>query len=812
MLPTALLIPFLASLSMGADSAPPKISARLVAAHESLAPGARTDLAIDISIEKHWHLYHPIQLSAGGPTLISFEATPGTTFGPIHFPVPELGEFEGFEYLGFSDRLILLTSVELAKDVDLTRPLLIRARVEGIACANDKGCVPVELSPTLSLPVRNELGPAANTDIFKKGRDALPPRLEKAPYLEGSRIEISRSRLALGDSAELIATFKVRAGHHIQDRDPGTKDLIASRLYIESVDGIKIGEQRWPEAKVHQTKLFGTVREQVGEFRIVTPISISDQKFPSGPVDLRVLFSYQCCSDRGECYPPETAEAFVRFEAETPNPAAASPLGSLVPVVVHSNDPIANPTFAAPADADTRPDQPPGAGLSRGTPTGAANFVTIIDASGQAAGGAMSLWWVFLSAFLGGAILNIMPCVLPVLSLKIFSFMQQAQDEPARILKMGLVYAAGILASFAVLAVIMVTGKTAWGGLMQKPEYIIGLIAAVFAFGLSLLGVFELRLPGVVENVAGAATTREGYGGAFLNGIMATALATPCVGPFLGSAVGVLVQLPPLVAGAGIMMVGVGLAAPYVLLTAFPKWLRFVPKPGKWMITFKQIMGFVLLATIVWLLTILKEMVPAATLVSTIAFLGFVGVVCWIMGKATLSDSPLRSLSIHAGAVLLLAGGWWVSFQWLSEPAASQIVWYDWKPGLDQDLARDGYTVYVDFTAAWCLTCQTNKKLVLHSESIEKRFARDKVIALKADFTRKDAAILAQLREFGKNGVPLNIVIPAGKPETAIVLPEVLTPGVVADALMRAGPSTTPPPPARLKSVGAEKSLAISTP
>ncbi|TWT41019.1 Thiol:disulfide interchange protein DsbD precursor [Phycisphaerae bacterium RAS1] len=800
----AVLLPILTLLQPAPASAAPKITARLIAAHEVIAPGTRADLAIEISIEKHWHMYHPIQLSAGAPTLVSFEATPGATFGPIAFPVPELGVFEGFEYLGFADKLILLTSVELAANADASKPVQIRARVEGIACANEKGCVPVELSPTLSLPVKSELGPPVNADVFKKARDALPPPIAKAPYLEGSRIEISKRKLGLNDTAELVATIKVKSGHHVQDRDPGSKELIASRLYIESLDGVKVGEQRWPKAQIHQTKVFGTVREQAGEFKVTAPISISDEKFPAGPVDLRVLFSYQCCNDRGECYAPETAEAIVRFEAETPGAAGASPTGTVIPVVTHSDDPIANPTVASAGDDGATASG--GAGESGGA--AATRFNQIIDVSGQAAGGAMSLWWVFLSALLGGAILNIMPCVLPVLSLKIFSFMQQAQDEPGRILRMGLVYAAGILASFAVLAVFMVTGKTAWGSLMQKPEYIIGLIAAVFAFGLSLLGVFELRLPGVVENVAGAATTREGYGGAFLNGIMATALATPCVGPFLGSAVGVLVQLPPLVAGAGIMMVGVGLAAPYVLLTAFPKWLRYVPRPGKWMVTFKQIMGFVLLATIVWLLTILKEMVPAATLISTIAFLGFVGVACWAIGKVTLSDSAVRSVSIHAASAAVLAAGWWVSFRWLSEPASSQIVWYDWRPGLDQDLSRDGYTVYVDFTAAWCLTCQTNKKLVLHSEPIENRFARDKIIALKADFTKKDAAILAQLREFGKNGVPLNIVVPAGKPETAIVLPEVLTSGVVSDALRRAGASSADPPPPRLKQAAPAATVA----
>lgn len=271
----------------------------------------------------------------------------------------------------------------------------------------------------------------------------------------------------------------------------------------------------------------------------------------------------------------------------------------------------------------------------------------------------LGIFGVFLFAFLGGVVLNVMPCVLPVLSLKLFSLMQQAEDEPERIFRLGLVYGAGILVSFIPLAVLMVGGGIAWGGLMQNQIYVIAMAAITFAFALSMLGVWELRLPGVVENVAGAVTTREGYGGSFINGFMATALATPCVGPFLGPAVGFLVTLPPVTAGLGIMTVGLGLAFPMVLLTTIPTWQRFLPKPGKWMVTFKQVMGFTLIATVLWLLRTLRYLGTPNEMLAILTLLFGVAIACWTLGKITLSDGGGRRMAIWTVAIVMLVGSWY---------------------------------------------------------------------------------------------------------------------------------------------------------
>ncbi len=793
--PFALLFVLLAATAApgaggAGGSAAPTITARLLSEHESAQPSGKSALAVEVRIEKDWHMYHPVHLDAGGPTRVTFTAPEGVTFGPLRYPTPDSGELDGFKYFGYADRFVVLTEARFDAALKPGATLSIGARVEGYACS--KGCVPVDLSTVLTLPVKPGDPKPANTALFKEARAAITPPIADAKYLEGSAIEISRPTIKPGETIEIIATIKVRPGHHIQDRDPGNKDLIGAGVYIEPIDGLEYLPQVWPAAKKKVVPDIGTVNEQSGEFKVRAPLKIADAKMRKGTMQLRVLVHYQCCTDAGQCYPPEVAEGFATVEIESNGAAAAAaePLGTYLP------GRIVGDGKAAAATAGGR------------------------DAIASSTGGEpltpFKLALVFLGAFAGGAFLNIMPCVLPVLSLKIFSFMQQADEEPHRVRVMGALYAVGILSSFAVVAALMISLGLAWGGLMQEPNYIIGLSAVVFAFALSLLGVFELKLPGIVENAAGAVTTREGYGGALLNGALATALATPCVGPFLGASVGVLLSLPWWVAGLGIMTVGLGMAAPYVLLTSFPQWLKHVPKPGKWMVTFKQFMGFTLVATTIWLLFILQYLVPTELLVGTLAFLAVVAMACWLVGLLRYGDTVGRTVITYSFASALLLGGGLFSFGWLgvssgvvnaaqgevdeaaledaiakikASSAENGVVWNAWLPGLSDRLAERGYTVYVDFTAIWCLTCQRNKKAVLHTSDIESIYKEQGVVAIMADFTKRSPLIQKELRRYNRAAVPLNIVIPAGRPAETIILPEWLSIAEVKAALEQAGPS-----------------------
>lgn len=751
----SILLPVVALLQ---PAGTPKLAVKLYAAHDAIQPGGQTELAVEIEVEEGWHVYDPIILDTGAPTTVSFEVPPGVTFGELRFPTPYLAEEFDLEYLAHEGRIVVLTTLELAADTDL-ESLTIKAKVDALACK--ELCIPIKAEATLTLDVTEQTPAAANEKLFEDARDELPPPLAKADYIKGSRVLISHTQVPVGGAAELVAVVRVERDHHIQDRDPGVEGFIASRLFVEERDGINFDPDRetWPAPRVHDVQGLGRVREQSGEVVIRVPFVIDDAEFKPGPIRLNVLFQYQACRDEGACYPPIVAGGAVEFEV--------IPAGE--PGVANT-DPILEKLGPLPAKGSGE-DGRAGTAGPRSTPP-----IAI----------------VLLFAFLGGVILNIMPCVLPVISLKIFGFVQQAGDDPQRVFRMGLVYAAGIMASFAVIAVLMVTLGLAWGGLMQQPGFLIGLSAVVFAFALSLLGVFEIQLPGAAMDVAEAATRKEGYAGAFFNGVMATLLATPCVGPFLGSAVGVLAQLPPLVAGSGIMVVGLGLALPYVLLTTFPGWLRFLPKPGPWMVVFKQVVGFILVAVVIWLLSILIEMVDHGRVLGTLGLLCAVGIACWLLGKVTLSDSFRRTATIWVAALGLIVGGGWTSFRVFG--LSEKIPWQEWEPGIAERLAEEGYTVYVDYTAKWCLICQANKTFVLNTDRVAGMFDRLKIYPVKADFSEANPDMQQELRGHDRDGVPLNIVLPAGKPDQVIVLPEILTTRIVLDALAKAGPSRNTPP------------------
>ena len=744
-----LLLPLIVLLQPGAAQSLPQLELSLKAAHETIQPGGESELALELRIPEGWYIYHPLILDAGSPTTITFDLPDGVSIGELRFPAPSIGEEQKQAYLALEEEAILVTKVRLAEGVGL-EPLELTATVH--AQARAERTIELEAQASLTLAVSEQEPVPANQELFEDAHYYLPQTLGQADYVQGSRLLVSHTQVPVGGKALIAAIIRVKPRHHIQDRDPGVENLIPSRLFIESRAGLEFGQQIWPKPHISQSASLGKVREQLGEFIIQVPFEITAADFQPGPVRLRVLFHYQCCSDAGTCFPPNMAAGFVEFEVVP----AGTP-------AVKNNDPAIEKLATQTHDAATSAEIP-----------------------------SPNLLLVFLGAFVGGVILNIMPCVLPVITLKIFGFVQQAGDDRGRIFRMGLTYTAGIMASFAVLAVAMVTAGLAWGGLMQQPGFLIGLSAVVFAFALSLLGVFELQLPGMALNVAGEASSKEGYGGAFLNGILTTLLATPCVGPFLGSAIGVLTQMPPLLAGAGIMVVGLGLATPYVLLTAFPGWLRFLPKPGPWMVSFKQIVGFVLLAVVVWLVSILITMVEDGAIVGLLGMLCMVGVGCWLLGKINLRAGPGRAARLWIAALVLMVGGGWTSF-WIFGEGDNKIPWQKWEPGIAPRLAAEGYTVYVDYTADWCLTCQWNKAMVLETTRIADELEQLGVYPIKAEFTQGSKPMQQELQKHGRNGVPLNIVIPAGKPDDAIILPEVLTKQIVLDALKKAGRSAQRP-------------------
>jgi thiol:disulfide interchange protein DsbD len=413
-------------------------------------------------------------------------------------------------------------------------------------------------------------------------------------------------------------------------------------------------------------------------------------------------------------------------------------------------------------------------------------------------------------AFLGGLLLNIMPCVLPVIALKVFGLVKMAGDRPARIRGLGFSFAAGILASFLALAMVVIILQLAgqqvgWGFQFQEPRFVIAMAALVFAFGLSLFGVFEINLPGsAVMGISSAVAHQKGsgYSASFGEGVFATVLATPCTAPFLGSALGFAFAQPWWVILLIFTCVAAGMAIPYVVLTARPAWIRFLPKPGAWMVSAQQFMGFLMMATLLWLLYILGKQMGMEAVIWTGAFLLTVGFACWLIGKfATLAASRRAYWLTWIAAVLLVGGGYLlflvsaldintaIEVESSGIPAAAAGEGIEWKQfslaGLEEDLKGDR-PVFLDFTAEWCLTCKVNEKTVLDAKEVIERFHAQNVLAVRADWTNRNPHITRLLSKFGRSGVPLYVIFPPGRSGTPIVLPEVITRGIVLEGLDKA--------------------------
>ena len=405
-----------------------------------------------------------------------------------------------------------------------------------------------------------------------------------------------------------------------------------------------------------------------------------------------------------------------------------------------------------------------------------------------------SLGYFLLLGFLGGLILNVMPCVLPVISLKLFSFVKQANESPARVLRLGLAYAAGVFAWFLGFAVLVIAAKAAGGRQigysfqLQNPWFLLGLIAVTFVFSLNLLGVFEVILPGAVANAAGQASGGEGYAGAFLQGVLATVLGTACTAPVFAPALAFALSQNGPVIVTMFAAIAAGMSAPFVLLAAFPRWLRFLPRPGEWMERVKQGMGFLMLATVLWLLWNFGENRKSTdAVVWAVALLLALGIACWVQGtfSTLVSSARTRWAARAVSALLVLGGGWFCVGQIVQ---AQPILAADSVPfavQLDQ-AQKTGRLVFVDFTASWCVNCKVNERLVLTSEPVQKALQEHNAVFLKADYTAYSDDIAKLLRQFNAPSVPLYVIYPAGKPDAPVVLPVALTQQIVFDGLSEA--------------------------
>lgn len=349
----------------------------------------------------------------------------------------------------------------------------------------------------------------------------------------------------------------------------------------------------------------------------------------------------------------------------------------------------------------------------------------------------VSLWLACLFAFIGGLILNLMPCVLPVLSIKVLSLVEH-RGERKKALLSGAVFTLGVLVSFWLLAGLLIVLKSlgqqiGWGFQFQSPVFLIVLCLILFVFALNLWGLFEINV--FFPKAAAYINQRYGYSKAFFSGVLAVVLATPCTAPFMGTAIGFALTQSAFVNLLIFTFLGLGLAFPFIILSAFPQALKFIPKPGPWLKTFKRILALLLIATILWLV--------------------------WVLSYVLDTRIPAKQVQTDETA----------------------IHWFDYSPELMEKLAWEGKTVFLDFTAKWCINCQINERVALGNREVADKFRELGVVAVKADWTRFDGRVTRALAELGKNSIPVYVIYSGENHRNMKILPEIITPATVLEAL-----------------------------
>ncbi len=398
-------------------------------------------------------------------------------------------------------------------------------------------------------------------------------------------------------------------------------------------------------------------------------------------------------------------------------------------------------------------------------------------------------------AFVGGLILNLMPCVFPVLFIKGLALVQSSGHERNRIRGHGAMYALGILVSFwAIVALLLLLRAgghhLGWGFQFQSPYFVAGMALLFFFLGLSLAGQFEIGLS--VTSVGGELAQRGGYSGSFFTGVLATVVATPCTAPFMGAAIGFALSQSALITFAVFTLLALGLAAPYVLLTLQPAWIRLLPKPGAWMEYLKQAVSIPIFIAVIWMVWVFAQVAGSNGVAALLAGMLLTAIAGWVLGRW-----PAKHLST-VGAIVLLAAA--IALPCLaakvlparittSEASAQGTAWLPFSPERLAALRAQGKPVFVDFSAAWCLSCQVNERVVLDRPDVEQAFRKSGVVMMRADWTNHDDTITAALAQLGRSGVPTYALYPAQPRSAPTLLPEVLTTGIVMDALKNLQPN-----------------------
>ncbi|WP_197136918.1 protein-disulfide reductase DsbD family protein [Crateriforma conspicua] len=527
---------------------------------------------------------------------------------------------------------------------------------------------------------------------------------------------------------------------------PNTKNEVVSKVLFEGLPPIRFHE--------------GTVT-----WRLPVRISANSQ---TGTAELKGLITYQACTDTS-CRQPVALEfvAPMKIDVAAKSAAAAGPIRLTSTAFGPAADQAASLNWVDKA--------------IESEPVDAAAPVPSIDQPEDEYSFATMLFF----AFIGGIILNVMPCVLPVVGLKVMSFVEQAGEDRKRVFMLNMVYALGILSVFALLAVLAVVAGLSWGEQFTFFPLKLGLTLVLFALALSYLGVWEIPVPGMASGkVSQDLQQREGYAGAFSKGIFATILATPCSGPLLGTIFGLSIFLSGPEKFLVMMTVGLGMAVPYLLIGLNPKLVAWLPKPGGWMETFKEFLAFLLLGTVAFFFAGFADDLKLPVFVSLIG----VWFGCWIIGRVPNWETVQKRLFAWAGGLAAAAVIGIGSFVALA-PVDDEMGWVPYSEARLQALHDEGRTVMLDFTASWCVNCKINSKFAIDTEKTRELVDELDAVPMLADWSDRNDQIKSKLAELRSNSIPLLVIFPGSDPAEPIILRDLVSQTSVLDALRKAGPS-----------------------
>jgi thiol:disulfide interchange protein DsbD len=687
------------------------------------------DAGLYFKLEPGWHIYWKNPGDAGLPPHIQWTLPQGLSAPPMQFPAPKrlpLGPLMDF---GYEDEVLFPLKLHVANSVN-AGPVVLHAKVDWLVCR--ASCIP----GNAELDVRKNVyvGPLnmrySPPPLFKRFIDQIPkpPPASAKPVFQptptGFRLAVETGQ------RETVATF------FPEDQD--ILDNPAPQKLTRTAIGLILDLKK-------------------------------DANLAANPAQLRGVLELS----GGRAY--EIAALPGTVVAQRPAQASQNPGNGPEELLPGAEAPVYRP---APST---------GAGLSPASQRTAGFWAALLRASGL--------------AFLGGLLLNLMPCVFPVLFLKGLALVHSGHKELHKLRAHGLVYTAGILVSFwalvAALLGLRAAGATlGWGFQFQSPVFLALMAGLLFFLGLSLAGQFEIGL--TLTGAGGAllidkqGAARQGYTGSFFTGVLAVVVATPCTAPFMGAAVGYALSAPAAVTFAVFTALALGLAAPYVALTLQPAWTRLLPKPGVWMEVLRQAISVPIFITVIWLAWVLAAAYGAGILTALLAGFLLLAIAGWFLGRW-----PARRWATVVAALILLgvvalavlAPKWFPEAEAQTDHAGNAALGSasagGWEPWSAEAVARyqaQGRPVFVDFTASWCLSCQVNERVALNQPSVRQAFQASNVALLRADWTRHDEAITQALTALGRSGVPAYALYAPGETSPRL-LPEVLTPGIVTDAL-----------------------------